>query len=251
MKEKVKVLLVGETWFYVTTEYKGFDCFTASGYEKAIKWIQNAFNQDGYEFHHIASHEIHEKFPTTMEEIKKYDVILISDVGANSFLLHPDTFYRGMNTVNKLNLIKDFVSQGGGFGMIGGYLTFQGMNAKGKYKGTAIEEILPVNLLPDDDRIEIPEGYILNIDQSKHPILSGFPNESPFILGYNRLIPKDDAEVLVDVNGDPIISLYKFGNGRTLAFATDCSPHWASPAFCEWEYYGILWRRIASWLAGE
>lgn len=251
MKKTISVLFVGETWFYETTEYKGFDHFTVGGYEKATKWIENALNKEGYEFNHIAAHEVNEKFPSTIDDMKKYDVILISDVGANTFLLHPNTFYKSIRTANKLELIREFVKQGGGFGMIGGYMTFQGIDGKAQYKGTAIEEILPVNLMANDDRVEVPQGCILNIDESKHEILAGFPGQWPPILGYNRLTPKDDAEVLVQNGKDPIITIGTYGEGRTLAFATDCSPHWATPEFCEWDYYSVLWRKLVSWLAKE
>ena len=38
--------------------------------------------------------------------------------------------------------------------------------------------------------------------------------------------------------------------GRQLrAFASDCGPHWAPPAFVEWEGYAPLWRQLAGWAA--
>jgi uncharacterized membrane protein len=33
-----------------------------------------------------------------------------------------------------------------------------------------------------------------------------------------------------------------------MAFASDCSPHWAA-YFQPWEYYGKFWRQAARWLA--
>jgi uncharacterized membrane protein len=39
------------------------------------------------------------------------------------------------------------------------------------------------------------------------------------------------------------------GAGRTLAFASDCAPHWGSPEFVAWEGYGPFWRRAVHWLA--
>jgi uncharacterized membrane protein len=43
----------------------------------------------------------------------------------------------------------------------------------------------------------------------------------------------------------------EYGKGRTAAFTSDCSPHWVSPEFVEWEGYGELWHRLVSWLAGK
>ena len=249
MKKSISVLFVGETWFFHTIEVKGFDNFTIGGYATGVEWIKKALNEDGYEFTHIPAHEVHSKFPTTLEEIKKYDVVLISDVGANTFLLNPDSFFKSIPTVNKLDLIRDYVKQGGGFGMIGGYMTFQGIDGKAQYKGTVIEEILPVNLLPYDDRMEIPQGCKLEINPNSHPLLEGLPCQWPTILGYNRLLPKKDSEVLVSNGDDPIITLGTYDKGRTLAYSTDCSPHWATPEFCDWDYYRVIWRRLVAWLA--
>lgn len=251
MQKKLSVLFVGETWFMYTTEFKGFDYFTVGGYDEAVEWIQNAIESSGHDFTHIASHEISKRFPNTLEELQKYDVVLVSDVGANTFLLDPDTFFRSQRKANKLLLIAEYVREGGGFGMIGGYLTFQGIEAKGKYKGTPIEDILPVNLLDGDDRVEIPEGCELELDENSLPLLEGLPKKWPYILGYNRLLPKADSTVLVANGNDPIVTIGQYGQGRSLAYATDCSPHWSPLDFCEWEYYPILWNRLITWLASD
>ncbi|MEG1407908.1 MAG: glutamine amidotransferase, partial [Ruthenibacterium sp.] len=180
-----------------------------------------------------------------------YDAVFLSDVGANTFLLHEDTFYAGKTTVNKLDLIKDYVADGGAFGMIGGYLTFQGIQAKGNYKGTIIEEILPVTLSDKDDRVELPQGYAIKVDGGNHPIMQGIPEKFPLILGYNKLSAKEHATVLASRNEDALISVWEYGKGRTLAYATDCSPHWASMELCEWQYYPVLWQNIVKWLANK
>lgn len=245
----ISVLFVGESWFSHTIEVKGFDQFTVSKYEEATEWMEKALNTEGFEFIHIPSHRIHENFPETLEALQKYDVVLISDVGANTFLLHPDTFYKSKTTVNKLNLIKEYVENGGALGMIGGYMTFSGIDGRAKYKSTAIEEILPVSLMSTDDRVEIPEGCEVEVDPSKHDILAGLPTKWPPILGYNRLFPKEKSKVIVSNGDDPIITIGEYGAGRTLAYATDCSPHWSSPEFCNWEYYSVLWQRTVKWLA--
>ena len=42
--------------------------------------------------------------------------------------------------------IRDYVANGGGLVMIGGYMTFQGIEAKAQYAGSAVEEALPVTI---------------------------------------------------------------------------------------------------------
>lgn len=249
MSEKINVLFIGESWFFETTEYKGFDKFTSAGYQTAVEWIQKAIECDEILFTHMPCHEVTARFPETLEELQKYDVILLSDVGANTFLLHDDTFYGGMRTPNKLEMMKEFVLRGGGLGMIGGYLTFQGIEAKGNYAGSPLEEVLPVTLKNGDDRVELPQGYQLTLEKREHPIIKNIPETFPYILGYNQLKAKENAGVLAKRNSDPLISVMECGKGRTLAYATDCSPHWASKELCEWEYYPVLWKNIVKWLA--
>jgi uncharacterized membrane protein len=249
MKQSLSILFVGESCIVHTIEFKGYDNFTATRYNESALVMKKVFEKEGHIFTHIPCHRVHLDFPKDLESLKKYDVVLLRDVGANTMLLHPDTSRFSKRTVNTLKLIKDYVECGGGFGMIGGYMTFQGMEAKGKYKDSYIEDILPVNLLTYDDRVEVPEGIDLTIDPESHKILYDLPKEWPYILGYNRLIAKDGANVLVRNGSDPIIAIGEYGKGRTLAYATDCAPHWAPPELCEWEYYSTLWDRLVGWLA--
>ena len=39
--EKKKVLFAGESWFYMTTETKGFDQFTIGGYQTEIGRVKD------------------------------------------------------------------------------------------------------------------------------------------------------------------------------------------------------------------
>ncbi len=49
----INVLFVGESWMFETTEYKGVDKFTVSGYQTATEWIEKAFDCEGFSFTHI------------------------------------------------------------------------------------------------------------------------------------------------------------------------------------------------------
>jgi uncharacterized membrane protein len=247
----VRVLFAGETCMVHTMEMKGFDSFTSTRFAEAFVVMHKVFKQVGVDVTHIPCHRVPAEFPNTLEGLAQYDVVLFSDVGSNTFLLHPDTTRFCKRTPNLLKLVRQYVENGGGFGMIGGWMTFQGIEAKGKYKDTPIEEILPVNLLPYDDRTETPEGVDLRASLPGHPILNGIPKEMPFILGYNRTIAKPTADVLVANGSDPVIAAWSYGKGRTLAYTTDCAPHWAPPAMYEWEQYPALWKNITDWLASR
>ena len=204
----------------------------------------------GYEFVHIAAHKVNEDFPDSAEKLAEYSAVLISDVGKNTFLLPPESFFQFKRTPNKLTTIKEYVEAGGGLGMIGGYMTFMGIGGRAAYKNTVIETILPVVLMTGDDRVEIPEGAVPTVP-SGEDFWSGIPSEWPFLLGYNRVEAKPGARVLLRNGDDPLIVLGEYGQGRTLAFATDCAPHWAPAAFCEWEHYGTMWKKLLVWLTRE
>ncbi|MDO4344356.1 MAG: glutamine amidotransferase [Eubacteriales bacterium] len=251
MSKKLSILFVGETTITQNGSIKGYDLTFSVGYEESYLIMKEMLESLGHTFTHIPSHLAARDFPRTLEALRSYDVILFSDIGSDVFLLLPDMCRSGVRTVNLLKLIREYVSEGGGFAMIGGYSTFQGYEAKGNYKDTPIEEILPVTLLTYDDRVEVPEGADLTCDPKRHEILSGFPVQWPYILGYNRLIPKDGADVILTFEKDPIIALGSFGAGRTMAYATDCTAHWAPDAMTGWEYYPILWNRLLQWLAGS
>jgi len=248
--DKIKVLFAGESWFYTTVETKGFDQFTIGGYQTEIERVRS-FMKDYADITHIPAHLVLTEFPSTVAELKQYDVIIVSDVGANTFLLHPDTFNKSIRTPNRLKAIADYVYQGGAFGMMGGYMTFAGIEGKAKYHGTPIEEILPVTILMNDDREEHPQGIELTVNPEGHPVLKGLPKKWLPLLGYNKIQAKPGAEVIVEYNGDPILALGTYGKGRTFAWASDCAPHWMPSEFCESECNMKLWENVLTWATNK
>jgi uncharacterized membrane protein len=205
--------------------------------------------ESGIELHYMKAHEAARQFPQTLEEIDVYDTVLLSDIGSDSLLLHPDTFTHSKPTADRLDLLREWVSRGGGFGMIGGYLSFQGYGGSAHYRFTPVEEILPVELFEGDDRVEKPAGFKPQVAM-EHPITLDLPREWPMLLGYNKVKPQ--GEMLVRAVGDdPLLVVGQYEKGRAAAFTSDCSPHWGSPDFVNWRYYKEFWFRLVSWLAGR
>ncbi len=177
--------------------------------------------------------------------------MVLSDIGADTLLLHPDTFVRGKRTPNRLAVIDEWVHAGGALLMVGGYMSFAGFEGKGRYHATPVEDCLPVEIKGYDDRAERPEGVHPSVQMSQHPILNGLPEAWPYFLGYNRLTAKAHSDVLLAVGADPFLVVWPRGRGRSAAFASDCSPHWGSPDFMSWEGYGPFWQQLLGWLAGR
>ncbi len=243
------ILLAGESWMSYTTHVKGFDSFYTSTFESGEKWLKKALENGGYTVDFLMNHLAGEQFPFEMEELNKYDCVILSDIGANTLLLPAQTFASSKKMPNRTKLIRDYVLQGGSLLMIGGYLTFSGVDAKGKWHDTYVQEVLPVEVLTIDDRMEHCEGVTPKITK-KHKALEGIPDIFPDVLGYNRTIPKEEAFVAAEVEGDPFAAFGEYGRGRSAVITTDCAPHWAPPEFCEWEYYDKLWQGIVNWLTG-
>lgn len=242
-----KVLLAGESWMSYTTHVKGFDAFYTSTYETGEKWLKVAIEKAGYEYHFLPNHLAPTDFPFTLEELKQYDCIILSDIGANTLNLPPQTFAGSVKMPNRCNLIAQYVKEGGALLMIGGYLTFSGVDAKGKWHDTAVQDVLPVEILTVDDRMEHCEG-VVPVTLKQHEAIKDLPTTWPNVLGYNKTIAKPNAEVVATIEGDPFIAFGTYDKGKSAVFTTDCAPHWAPPEFCEWEHYNTLWKGIIDWL---
>lgn len=246
---KKRVLIAGESWTVHSIHQKGFDSFTTTEYAEGVRWLKAALEAGGWDVVYQPAHMAVRDFPHTAEELAAYDCVMLSDIGANSLLLHPDTFSRSKVLPNRLQAIRDYVAGGGGFVMIGGYMTFQGIDAKAQYAGSPIEDLLPVTMHRHDDRVECPQG-VTPVVALAHPIVQGLDEPWPHLLGYNQIVPKAGAETIVSVGADPLVVAGSFGKGRAVAFASDCGPHWAPPGFVEWSGYNRLWGQIAGWAAG-
>ena len=109
MSDKKRVLFAGESWMSFTTHVKGFDTFYTSVYETGEKFLKAALEEGGYDFTFMPNHLAMEEFPFTMEELKKYDLLVLSDIGANTLLLPGATFSRSEMMPNRCNLIRDYV----------------------------------------------------------------------------------------------------------------------------------------------
>jgi len=104
--------------------------------------------------------------------------------------------------------------------MVGGWTSFSGRFGHGGYYNAPVEQALPVTCLP------------------------GFE-------GFNRILPRSEAEVLATIgegeDEHPLMVVWEFGNGRAMAFASDCSPRWAAH-FQPWGHYKTFWQQALRWL---
>jgi uncharacterized membrane protein len=174
------------------------------------------------------------RFPESIEEIMKYDVVLFGD--ADPKLL----------TDAQLQLIKDFVSKrGGGFGMIAGP-----RYAPAAYKNTVLEELLPVVIsrvvegkpgsIKDGFRPELTkdgvESSIFRFFEDRQrnerfmkeeiqPIF-WFSQGIQAKLGVGEVYAQHPNAKAPDGRPAPLLVLGRYGAGRTLFSAIDDSWRW-------------------------
>ncbi|MBV9748968.1 MAG: cytoplasmic protein [Acetobacteraceae bacterium] len=255
MTTRTKVLLTGESWVSAATHYKGFDQFGSVTFHLGAEPLVAALRDSPFELTYMPSHEAAEGFPLTLEALQQYKAIILSDIGANTLLLPQAVWLHGRTAPNRLKLIRDWTDAGGGLVMIGGYLSFQGIDGRARWRRTPVEEALPVTCLPYDDRIEAPEGFRAEITgPAGHPILDGIGAEWPVLLGANEveLRNRPGVEVLArlpaEQGGHPLLVTGRFGAGRSVAWTSDIGPHWLPESFVQWPGYATLWRNVLAWV---
>ncbi|MCL6732537.1 glutamine amidotransferase [Streptomyces neyagawaensis] len=244
-----RVLVVGESWFTYTVHQKGFDAFHTAEYTEGGDVFLEALRSRGHEVTYVPAHEIATRVPDSEDGFDAYDVVVISDVGANSFQLPPQTFGRSIPSPDRSELIRAFVEQGGGVLMIGGYLTFSGIDARARWGRTPLADALPVVMVDRDDRVELPAGAVAEV-VADHAVVRGLGRLWPSLLGLNEVTVRPEASLLAECAGHPLLVVGGHGAGRSAAFTSDVAPHWAPPPFLEWEGYAELWDRLVRWLAG-
>jgi uncharacterized membrane protein len=250
MDEPKRVLIAGESWVTHSIHQKGFDSFTTTSYHEGVGPLRAALEAGGLAVDYLPNHVAASAFPGSAAELAAYAVVILSDIGANTLLLHPDTFDRSEARPDRLAAIADYVTAGGGLVMVGGYLTFSGIDGKARWAGTSVEAVLPVTISSIDDRVEAPAGAEPEVRMGGHAVVEGLPDRWPALLGYNRVTPRAGADVVVSVGPDPLIAVGSAGRGRSAAFTSDCGPHWCPPPFVAWDGYATMWQQLVRWVAG-
>ncbi|NTF44331.1 glutamine amidotransferase [Rhizobium rhizogenes] len=250
------VLLAGETFHVTSFASKGMEVGSSSRYLNGATRYIEALAAQGIEVVQIGGERCEAEFPRSLEALAKYSAVVISDVGALSLLYTPET-RTGQRSVNRLELLRHWVEQGGGLMMAGGYTGFQGMDGSGMFHGTAVEDCMPVEISPYPDGLEAPEGLDPLVLDASHPVLAGLKSSFPFVLGMNRVVARANLEAATLVRCSnrgrdlPLLAVRDYGAGRSLAWMTDIGPHWLSAEFMRWEGYDMLMANMVRWLARE
>jgi uncharacterized membrane protein len=196
-------------------------------------------------------------FPTTeifTKQIFNFDLLIFENFTYTRFGIPKDY----------LENIRKFVMEtGGGFLMIGGDNSFD----RGRYKGTPVEEILPVEMEDVSENI-IDGKFKMLARETTHPILKLSDNQGeniqiwagmPELDGCNRLLrPKPDAIVLGvhpliknEYGNLVIIAVWEKGKGRVMSVASNSTWRWRLQARARGgtgAHYEQFWHQAVHWL---
>ncbi len=189
-----------------------------------------------------------------IEELKNFDVVVLDDFSHRSYF----------NPVY-LEHVRDFVREGGGMVMFGGVRAFD----SGGYAESALREALPVEL---DGRGTYQSTVnlrpVLTAAGKAHPVTRLLPDPLSNEKAWGKMPPLTAlnevraarGETLVTTSGDgsggaqPLLTVGRFGKGRTMAFMSDEVWRWNFVAVGNRETpqnHLKLIRQSVRWLAQE
>ena len=195
------------------------------------------------------------------------DELFNEELGSFDLVVFQNFDYGPYNMRQYLPQIRDYVRNGGGFVMIGGDRSF----ASGGYSGTAVADILPVQLPSGRAADLVDESSFrpqLTDAGQRHPITrlefdaadnAELWRELPPLRGTNRVLaPREGAVVLAEhpslTAGDepmPVITVADIGEGRSMAVTYDSSWRWnfehVSRGGASGPYTGF-WNSAIRWL---
>ncbi len=193
-------------------------------------------------------------FPKTEEELFAYDGLVLGSVEASFF------------TTEQLRNIEAFVARrGGGLLALGGRLSFDG----GKYKGTLIDDLLPLAL--EGRKVDDAESFTpvykaqLTGAGQGHPITRLNEDRAVSQKTWNDLPPISISESLKSVKPGaavllegkragaaspavPLLAQQKYGRGQTLAFTATDSWRWRMKMDSKSNAHETFWRQMLRYL---
>jgi hypothetical protein len=170
------------------------------------------------------------------EEMRRFSVIVIANLDAPA--VNPE----------RVKMIREFVSQGGGLVVLGGYWAY----SRGAYDGTPLAEMLPVTFPPENRIPSNPGGLVLHAaPHATWQLPSDFAAQ-PAAFYVQTLAPKAGSDVQLLAGDKPAVVSGTFGKGRVVAFALTANgdaPAGVVP-FWDWPQWPQFMGRAIDWAAG-
>ena len=180
------------------------------------------------------------------------------------FILENFAYWRFSLPPSYLENLRRFVAQGGALLLIGGSNAL----SKGGYKGTPLEDALPVTLADTPDEF-VPGLFPPKVAAPDHPLLSmgSAPEEAaalwkslPPLDGFTRFnAVRSGASVLLSHPSErtaaggplPVVAVREYGKGKVMVVGTDSSWRWKLAGGKDWRvsgFYARFWSRAVQYL---
>jgi uncharacterized membrane protein len=191
-------------------------------------------------------------FPTTREELFRYQAVVLGSVEASAL------------SVEQLRMLADFVSvRGGGLLVLGGRRAL----AEGGYAETPISRVLPVMLGDPDTAFFAPVTVRLTLAGTEEPALQLLGDDQataerwrtlPPLSAVNRIVgikPGATTMLEAEIEGRsrPVLAWQRYGRGKAIAFGVQDTWLWQMHADIplEDETHETLWRQLLRWLVRD
>ena len=139
------------------------------------------------------------------------------------------------------------IGAGGGSAPVLAQLAQQG---GGRYYPAPNPASIPDIFLKETQQVsgqQIVEESFHPIQTSDSPILRGITSGFPSLLGYNGTTAKSAAQtVLVTARDDPLLATWQYGLGRSVAWTSDTTGHWAKD-WIGWSGFSRFFSQLVSW----
>lgn len=190
------------------------------------------------------------------EKLHTFDVVIFQNFG----LVDP-----GLSIRQYESNIEEYVRNGGAFAMLGGDLAFGSGRADFQTLMKAMP-VQPANETPNEATFQAR----LTAEGQRHPVTAiGGGSRTvaaawaslPSVPGANVTRARQGATVLLDhplktVDGKamPLLAIWEYGRGRSLALTTDGSWYWSFPSHADGDperYYDRFWSNALRWLVRD
>src|SRR6202035_2500039 len=111
---------------------KGVDSFSTGSYVEGAGHLRAALAGADVDVDYLPGHLVPGQVPATVGGLVDYQAVILSDIGANSILLAPQTFEQSRPAPDRLAVVQDYVRDGGGGLVIGGVLSFARIEGEGR-----------------------------------------------------------------------------------------------------------------------
>jgi uncharacterized membrane protein len=184
--------------------------------------------------------------PQTRQRLFAFEAIILGDIEAAYF------------TPQQLALLEEFVRvRGGGLLMLGGVNSF----GLGKYAGTPVGKMLPLDVTPQDAPYSDEQFNAKATDDGlTHPVMRLVADadenrrmweQAPPLIGITpiRRVKAGASVLLAQENGGlPVLAVQNYGQGRVAGFTSGGSWYWQVSRPATDEFHEKFWKQLVRWL---